>query len=123
MTRDEKPVRNEGQAMVATWALVLASLVVSEGRAPSGNGLVDKQTREILDNADKVEVYRINGGEKGDKVPKRRDGRKISGFPVISQGKNQGKEFARKLGAILADKQIHEHTVKCFWPGVAFRVW
>jgi hypothetical protein len=107
--------------MVATWALVLASLVVSEGCAP-GKDRVDKQTRDILANADKVEVYRVASG-KSEKPPKPTDGRKISGFPVISQGKNQGKEFARKLGAILVDKQMHENTAKCFWPGVAFRVW
>ena len=100
--------------------LMVASLLTLTG---CGGGRLDRNSREILENADRVEVYRIDGRDMADGNPKPKDGKTIDGFPVISQGKDQGKEFAKKLGDILSDKQMHGNTSKCFWPGVAFRVW
>ncbi|MBI1914333.1 MAG: hypothetical protein HYS12_06290 [Planctomycetes bacterium] len=106
--------------------LMLASLLALTGcgsGSGSEKGRLDRRTQDILANADRVEVFRIDGLEKEpEEEPTATNGPKIDGFPIISTRKDQGKEFARRLGEVLSDDQISKEGPKCFWPGVAFRV-
>ena len=108
--------------MIAVRFLVLTSLVVLAG-CGSGNHRLDRRTQDILANADRVEVFRIDGMLECGKEVLATSDREIGEFPVLAQGKDQGKEFANRLGDILSDKQIHDNHPKCFCPGIAFRVW
>jgi hypothetical protein len=81
-------------------------------------------TVAILTGATKVEVFRVDGLEKGPPQEPVPQAKRISIFPVIAQGKDQGREFAAKLAGILFDERTYtKEYKKCFWPGVAFRVW
>lgn len=85
----------------------------------------DDKTVAILSGATKVEVFRLDGtnyleSEKETKPNEKRMG----GFLVTAQRKDQDKDFAAKLTNILFDERTYSKTfAKCFWPGVAFRVW
>ena len=70
--------------------VVLASLLTLTG---CGRSRIDSKSKQILENADRVEVFRIDGGEKANPKP----GKRLDGYLVISQGKDQSKEFAKKL--------------------------
>jgi hypothetical protein len=93
-------------------------------KGPAKNRL-DSQTRAVFAGATKVEVFRLVGRERfrdGEEKPK--EGRRIGGFRVTGQGKDQGRTFARKLLGILDDDRTYSKRFKeCFWPGVTFRVW
>jgi hypothetical protein len=85
----------------------------------------DARTRDILAGATKVEVFRLDGkwegevGVKGGASPEF-----IGRFPVTARGADQGPEFAAELAAVLADPTVYSGPfAKCYWPGVAFRVW
>ena len=82
-------------------------------------------TTGVFAGATRVEVFRLWGDPDDPKTPKpTADEKKISGFRVRAQGQDQGKAFAAKLAAIVEDKGAHSKAfAKCFWPGVAFRVW
>jgi hypothetical protein len=75
--------------------------------------------------ATKVEVFRIDG--EGEHVPpaKLKAGEKtIGGYLVMGQGPDQGPAFADRLAEVLNDPGTYtKNYAKCFWPGVAFRVW
>jgi hypothetical protein len=83
----------------------------------------DAHSLQILKAATKVEVFRVYGGPpRGDL--KQLDSLKVSGYPVLAKGKDQGHEFASRLADILADRRSFSGTFAgCFSPGVAFRAW
>ena len=73
----------------------------------------------ILNGATKVEAFRI-AGRPADKP----EGKHVNGHAVLSAAKEQGKEFARRLAALVQDeKSLFSAQARCFNPGVAFRLW
>lgn len=112
-------------------SLIVLLLVLGCGvgvKRPDGStfkGSPDTRTAAILTGATKVEVFRIDGGEEspGPKATKPGDVA-VDGYPVLARGKDQNKKFAAKLADILSDEKTYtDQFSKCFWPGVAFRVW
>lgn len=106
--------------------LVLVVIVGLAGCADSKKGL-NRQTKAILSGATKVEVYRIDGMEEyanPEQKPKQLGDLTFDGYPVTGTGKDQGKEFAAKLYAVLSDDRSWSNAwAFCFTPGVAFRAW
>jgi hypothetical protein len=106
--------------------LPLATLVLflGCGTAPPGNKHKDGHTAAVLAGATKVEVYRIDGrNDPPDPKPIAPSDATVGGYAILARGKDQGKEFARKLADILLDDKTYSDTfAACFWPGVAFRV-
>lgn len=82
-------------------------------------GGVSRSATFILRHADRVEVFRVS--------PKRAEqpgSDTIGGYPIIAVGKEQGPEFAARLGEVLRSWGVARSSKKCaFEPGVAFRVW
>jgi hypothetical protein len=108
------------------WLRILSFLcvVMMLGCGQASLGRLDAKTAAIFDNATKVEVFRIDGKySPGDpKAPPL--GENIGGYPILSRGKDQRLEFARKLASVLNDGSTYSTSrAMCFWPGVAFRVW
>jgi hypothetical protein len=82
------------------------------------------QTVAILSQADKVEVFRLDGHSYIKPKKKNQGERRICGFIVTGQGTDQGSEFASRLADILFDDSTYrDDDTKCFFPGVGFRVW
>jgi hypothetical protein len=83
---------------------------------------LDRRTTTILSGATKVEVFRVAGKEPPTEASSGE--LRIGGFRVLSQGKDQGRVFADRLAAVLSQWKTYSFTyAKCYWPGVAFRVW
>jgi hypothetical protein len=79
---------------------------------------LDSKTRPVFAEATKVEVFRLDGKDSSG------EGKRLGGYLVTARGQDQGREFARKLLDILNDDKTYtDEFAKCFWPGVAFRVW
>jgi hypothetical protein len=73
----------------------------------------------ILKGATKAEAFRI-----ADKPLEKPEGKHVSGYPVLSAAKEQGKDFAKRLSALVQDeKSLFSAQARCFSPGVAFRLW
>jgi hypothetical protein len=107
------------------YCLLVAGLFVIVLGCSGGKTRFDNQTRAILASAGKVEVFRTDG-EAGpyDRKPRQDGGKRIGGFRVISQAPDQARPFAVKLAALLLDETNYNNNyAKCYWPGVAFRVW
>src|SRR5262245_51307271 len=103
---------------VGVIALTLAGLWYFVWKSP-----LDRRTRDILAGADRVEGFRIDGGDVG-REPQPPGESGLDGFRVIARGKEQGKEFTDRLAEILSDRKTHtSNWAMCYWPGVAFRVW
>jgi hypothetical protein len=79
----------------------------------------------VFADASKVEVFRLDGKEfSKDEGGPLKKGRRVGGFLVTAQGKDQGRKFAGKLLDILNDNKTYTNKYAlCFWPGIAFRVW
>jgi hypothetical protein len=77
----------------------------------------------ILDEANKVEVFRLDPNDGPyNKKPKLPGQTRIGGYLVTAQGSDQGRDFAAKLAEILSDDATStDEFVKCYDPGVAFR--
>ncbi len=72
----------------------------------------------IFEKATKVEVFRIES--KADKDAKE----SIAGYPIVSKGKEQGKEFVAKLKTVFTKKEVYTGSqARCFQPGIGFRLW
>ncbi len=86
---------------------------------------LDRRTAAIFAGATRVEVFRIDGGNSSTPPrPIKPGDPTIGGYAILSRGYDQGPEFAAKLKDILSDKKTYtDKFAKCFWPGVAFRVW
>jgi hypothetical protein len=82
-------------------------------------GGVSRSATTILRNGDRVEVFRVSS--------KRADGGvadTIGGRPILATGKEQGPDFAARLGRVLRSWSVAPSSKKCaFEPGVAFRIW
>jgi hypothetical protein len=73
----------------------------------------------ILNGATKAKAFRI-----ADKPSEKPEGKHVSGYPVLSAAKEQGKDFAKRLSALVQDeKSLFSAQARCFSPGVAFRLW
>jgi hypothetical protein len=108
--------------MTALRLLVLSCPVRLIG-CGAGKGRLDGRTKTVLAEATKVEMFRLDGKE-ADSLDPPRPGKRLAGFLVTEQGPDQDGEFARKLLGILSDEKTYtDKFAKCFWPGVAFRVW
>jgi hypothetical protein len=90
-----------------------------------GKSRLDDRSAHIFAEATKVEAFRIDGGGPARKPKVTAPGDPVlDGYAILDRGKDQGPEFARKLAAILSDPSLDSTArAKCFWPGVAFRVW
>jgi hypothetical protein len=103
----------------------LAALVIvlgcGQGKKPKP---FDGRTAALLARATKVEVFRIDGGKDHEPpVPPPGEGN-VGGFPVTARGYDQGPAFAARLAEVLSDEKTYaDGFAKCYWPGVAFRVW
>jgi len=109
-----------------SWLRVLSFLLVIMvlGCGQASPGRLDAKTAGIFNNATKVEVFRIDGKYFPGDPNAPPLGNNIDGYPILSQSKNQGAEFAGRLASVLNDGSTYsESFAKCFWPGVAFRVW
>lgn len=83
---------------------------------------IDDRTVTILKKADKVEVFRVDGT--WPHKPPAPSEQAISGWRVLSQGRDQGPEFAARLADILADEASYSQKFAgCFDPGVGYRIW
>jgi hypothetical protein len=82
-------------------------------------GGVSRSATSILRHGDRVEVFQVS--------PKRADEPgpdTIGGYPILAVGKEQGPDFAARLGKVLRSWSVAPSSKKCiFEPGVAFRVW
>jgi hypothetical protein len=113
--------------------LVLVPLLVLAGcsSSPSGPSTEAKarlgdHVVTVLEKADRVEVFRLDADsvEREIRTHEHLPGERILGRLVIARGPNQGKPFAGRLAAVLFDKATYsKEYVKCFYPGVAFRLW
>jgi hypothetical protein len=74
-----------------------------------------------------VEVFRLDSEEEkrasGDDKPKAQ-GPRIGQWLITATGAEQGQEFAARLADVVFQDETHFGMgSKCFFPGVAFRVW
>jgi hypothetical protein len=104
---------------------VLAGMVpaVSAGDSKAARESVadklGKPMTAILNGATKTEAFRI-----ADKPSEKSEGKHVSGYPILTAAKEQGKEFAKRLAALIQDeKSLFSAQARCFSPGVAFRLW
>jgi hypothetical protein len=75
----------------------------------------------IVAGAARVEVFRVNPEK-----PTEPMGKECGGYPIISTAKEQPKEFAARIAAILFDEKTYDwdKAKKCeVQPGVGFRLW
>jgi hypothetical protein len=106
--------------------LVASVLLVSAGCATSGESTrvrdyVGERASKIFASPDRVEVFRMGSSREHPDATQT-----LAGFPLLSTGKEQGKDFARRLGAVLLNDGTYEWEMAngcIFDPGVAFRVW
>ena len=77
----------------------------------------------ILRNGTRVEVFRIaTRGDANRSAPQGSKKERILHHIVTAQQKDQGEQFAKELADILLDDTDYP-GIKCFDPGVGFRVW
>ncbi len=108
---------------VAGAILCCAAAVTAYGEArpaaPTAKSFLGDRAVRIIEGATKVEVFRIEP-----MMPPKYAGRTIEGYPVLSQGKDQGPDFAKRLAAVLLDDKTYDfdRAKGCiFSPGVVFR--
>jgi hypothetical protein len=80
----------------------------------------------ILSDADRVETFRLDDGGYGDNVKQGTSGDVIADYPIKTQGKTLGSDFAAKLSRTVLDPRtfIGPSDTSCeINPGVAFRAW
>jgi hypothetical protein len=89
----------------------------------SAKKALDERAISILRNADKVEVFRIDGRSEKPRLSEAAE--RIYGYPVKYKGKDQGKEFASELAGVLFHKRTYSMSglIGCFFPGIVFRPW
>jgi|GEM_PF-2215564 len=89
---------------------------------------MDAQTTAILDGADRVETFRLQGGDEDENV----SGKLAAAYAspkyledhfVIGNGVAQGRTFAGALHAALVQGNSEPDNAQCFMPGVGFRAW
>jgi hypothetical protein len=83
-------------------------------------GGVSRSATSILRHGDRVEVFRVSDRTKASDWS-RGD---IGGYPILAVGREQGPDFAARLGRVLRGWGVANSSKTCaFEPGVAFRVW
>jgi hypothetical protein len=76
-------------------------------------------TADILAGAERVEVFRVD--PRGRENP---PALSIGEFAITATEREQGRAFAERLAGVLLKPQAHFGPgYKCFFPGVAFRLW
>ncbi len=82
---------------------------------------------EILGGAAKAQVFRVDPKDHADPAKlKEGDVPRIGGYKITASGKEQGKEFAAKVTAILFNDRTYLFNLAkgcIFDPGVAYRLW
>jgi hypothetical protein len=119
-----------GKMLRRSFLQVLAGGVLA-GVVPAVYAKNPKATREtvaeklgehmtaILNGATRAEAFRI--AHKPLETP---EGKHVSGYPILSAAKEQGKDFAKRISALVQDeKSLFSAQARCFSPGVAFRLW
>lgn len=113
-------------------ALALSLLAAAASAAEPSKKVAEflgAEAVEVLKAPEKVECFRLEGtystapkeDPEAEKAVKR-----IRGYPIAAQGKDQDAAFGGKLAAVLFDEKSYdfENSKKCLpKPGVAFRVW
>jgi hypothetical protein len=86
---------------------------------------MDSRDWAILAGATKVEVFRVDGFHPREDPSRWKPGEMhVGGYPVTGRGPDQGKAFADQLARVLSRWSTYSNAyAKCFWPGVAFRIW
>ena len=91
---------------------------------------LDRTTQAILANADRVETFRLQGGDEDEDVSQQAALAKAYASPqylddyfVLGKGPTQGRAFAGSLRAALAQGTAAPDFAQCFMPGVGFRAW
>jgi len=98
-------------------ALVLTNSARTQELSEKVKQRAGEKAFQILKNATKVEVYRVNPRKEA-----KAEGKLIGGFKITATGKEQGKEFAAQLlEAVSQEKTWFGTQARCFLPGVAFR--
>jgi hypothetical protein len=104
--------------LVPTLGVVAAVAVLAFVGAELWGG-VSRSATSILRHGDRVEVFRV-----GPKLVEKPGPDTIGGFPILSVGTEQGRDFAARLGRVLRSWSVALSSKKCVLePGVAFRVW
>lgn len=76
----------------------------------------------ILSGATRVETFRLNDTGEGDWL----GSKEIRQFPLVGQGKTQGKAFAARMSGLVLDPRTYlgpNDSTCLFNPGVAYRAW
>ncbi len=90
---------------------------------PTGPLVLDATTKTILTGADRVETFRLAGGDYDEAPDRIRDLGTLDDHTILHIGALQGKAFAADLSAALASSESPSFMSQCFDPGVGFRVW
>jgi len=108
---------------VAGAILCCAAAVTAYGEArpaaPTAKSFLGDRAVRIIEGATKVEVFRIKPMQE-----QKPAGEVIGGYTVLSAGRDQGPDFARRLAAVLLDDKTYDfdRAKGCiFSPGVVFR--
>ena len=116
-----------GEQMARYWFLVLTMfpLLLGCGDGSRFRKALDDRSTGILTGPTKVEVFRIDGrNDPPDPTVIKPGDPTVGGYAILSKGKDQTLEFAARLNDLLTDTRTYsESFAKCFWPGVAFRIW
>ena len=90
--------------------------------------VLDAKTEAILNNADRVETFLLQGSDEDEDA----SGKLAAAYAsphyledrlVVSTGPTQGRAFAGLLRAALVQGTSEPDIAQCFMPGVGFRVW
>jgi len=110
---------------VAGAILCCAAAVTAYGEArpaaPTAKSFLGDRAVRIIKDATKVEVFRIKPMKE-----QKPAGEVIGGYTVLSAGRDQGPDFARRLASVLLDDKTYafDRAKGCiFSPGVVFRLW
>lgn len=89
--------------------------------------VLDVATTAILNGADRVETFRLQGGDEDEDASGTlavyASPRYVEDHLVIGNGRQQGRAFAGALRAALVQGTSAPDFMQCFMPGVGFRAW
>lgn len=89
---------------------------------------LDAKTTAILDGADRVETFRLQGGDEDETAAEMTalhgpHPQYLDEYTVIGNGPTQGRAFAKALQTALVQGTSAPDGAQCFMPGVGFRAW
>lgn len=90
--------------------------------------VLDAKTQAILAGADRVETFRLQGGDEDEDASGTQSAayaspQYLEDHLVIDKGPIQGRAFAGALQAALVQGTSEPDYFQCFMPGVGFRAW